>query len=260
MTKIILMSDLHCGHRAGMTPPEYQQSGEWGDVQKETWDRYNEIISRIGKADVVLVNGDLIEGKLPMTGGTELITSDRLEQGVMAEKTIRPAMKKGAKLIASYGTKIHGGAEEDMEEIPVRNLGGEIHSEPFIGVDGVVIGMRHFISGSANPYGVATPLLRDVVWNIVWAALNEQPGCDIIVRSHVHYWFEAHGSSGTSPSGKYCAIITPSLQVAKTKYGGRIKSNHVDWGLYEIETEGGEYECHVHTFPVKANKSELIVL
>lgn len=257
MKKVVVISDLHCGHRAGLTPPDYQWSGEWGEVQHELWYEYNDLISKIGQADVLLINGDTIDGPGKRAGGTEAVRMSSLEQTDMAVECIRPWLHDMTKIVASYGTPYHTSTSgEDFEKIVVDGIGGEIHSEPFIDIEGVIFGMKHFVSASSIPHGRGTALLRDMLWNIVWAAMNEQPKCDIVVRSHVHYTFE---TTQRGPHGKPMqGIITPALQAARTKFGGRYMSGVVDWGLVEYDVEDGEYQWKIHWKELKANKSEVI--
>ena len=257
MKKVIVISDLHCGHRAGLTPPDYQWSGEWGEVQRELWYEYNNLIAKIGKADVLLINGDTIDGSGSRAGGTEAIKTSSLEQTDMAIECIKPWLHDMTKVIASYGTAYHTSTSgEDFEKIVTDKIGGEIHSEPFIDIEGVVFGMKHFIGQSSIPHGRGTALLRDVLWNIIWAARQEQPQCDVVIRSHVHAFFEA---TMIGPKGKMVqGVITPALQAAQTKYGGRIMSGTVDFGLIEYDVDNGEYSWRAHIKPINANKSETI--
>lgn len=256
MKKTIVLSDQHCGHRAGLTPPDYQWKGRWGEVQKELWDEHSELAVRIGPADVILLPGDLLDGKGEASGGTEIVRMSRTEQAEMAVKCVEPWMHEDTQVVAAYGTSYHSGRSEDFEKIAVERLGGQVHSEPFIDVGGVVFGMKHFIGRSSIPHGRGTALLKDILWNEMWAIRDGQPFADVIIRGHVHHFFETTmiGAGGKLIQG----IIAPALQAAQTKYGGRIMSSTVDWGVVEYNVEGGEYQWRAHIKPLKANRSKLI--
>ncbi len=289
MKKVICLSDLQCGHVVGLTPPEYNIGGEWGNIQNELWEKYSGIAAKTGKADVLLLNGDLIEGKGEMSGGTELITSDRHIQLSMAERAIGLFVGPKTKIIASIGTGYHCGKSEDFErELIVNRLGGIADDAPFVDVNGVIFGMKHYSDRSSVPYSRGTPLGKEVMWNFLSAAIDEQPWCDIILRSHTHYYYfvgqEAPNALSTdeiigllkaadtktrdslirkvqeraNTPRQILAFATPSLQAAHTKFGKRIMSGTTNWGLLEFNVDGGEYSWTAHLARLRANKSNVI--
>jgi hypothetical protein len=84
MKRVLIMSDLHCGHRVGLTPPDWQYRpgvrSKWRKIQQACWNWYANEIEEAGPFDVVIVNGDAIDGRGERSGGTELLTTDRHEQ------------------------------------------------------------------------------------------------------------------------------------------------------------------------------------
>ena len=74
------------------------------------------------------------------------------------------------------------------------------------------------------PYSGPTAVLKDRVWNALWALRGEQPLGDVIVRSHVHTYVHVDTSD-------YEALTTPALQGMGSKYGSRRCSRTVDFGL-----------------------------
>jgi len=88
------------------------------------------------------------------------------------------------------------------------------------------------VGRSIIPHGRFTALGRERLWNVLWAEHDEYPKADIIVRSHVHYYGGCFGSN-------WEAITTPALQGPKTKFGARIATGTVDFGLvwYDIESK-----------------------
>ena len=79
MRRLVIESDYHCGHWAGLTPPDWYQSGKKGKHQKELWEFRKSVLKDIGRIDFLIVNGDCIDGKGARSGGSELSTSDRAE-------------------------------------------------------------------------------------------------------------------------------------------------------------------------------------
>ena len=243
--RLAIISDLHFGHRAGLTPPAWQyplDSGDserikFGRLQRVLWNWVMERIKAIGKIDILIVNGDAIDGKGERSGGTEQLEPDRMKQAIGAAECIRAF---GAdKIYMTYGTPYHGGVTEDFEAMTARELGAEIHSQLFLDVNGLVFDCKHKISGSIIPHGRHTAISRDALWNVLWSVQEGvQPNADVTVRSHVHYY------AANDAWGKL-NIITPALMGFGSKYGARQCSGIVNIGFVWFDiTSKEEYTWH----------------
>jgi len=248
--RVVIISDLHCGHRAGLTPPawHYRITNEeeaaafqkWAIVQKECWDWYRSTMSKLRPIDVLIVNGDCIDGTGRRSGGTELVTTDRDVQCQMACKCLQVA--KAKKVLMVRGTPYHTGEEEDMENHIARTLPADkIGDHEWYNINGVTFDVKHFIGSSTIPHGRVTALLRDQLWNRLWAMTDQQPEADIMVRSHVHYAVFAGGHF----NGRLkVAMTTPALQSHGSKYGAKKCSGLVDFGITYIDIDAkGNYSC-----------------
>jgi len=186
----------------------------------------------------LIVNGDVVDGKGPRSGGTELLTADRLEQCAMAEACIKEA--RAERIVMSYGTPYHTGQLEDWEDEVARLVNAEkIGGHDFLNVDGVVIDYKHHIGASSIPHGRFTAIARERLWNGLWAERKEYPQAHILVRSHVHYYVYA-------ATADWAAIVTPALQGYGSKYGVRRCSGTVDFGLVYIDIEKGGEAWAIH--------------
>lgn len=247
MTRIVVISDLHCGSRAGLTPPEWQYKDNesdkdrlsFGKQQRHIWNYYDRTIEALKPIDLLVVNGDAIDGKGERSGGTELLEADRIKQVEIAEKCIGMT---GAKVkIIIYGTAYHTGKEEDFEKI----LGdavcaSKVGGHEWFDVNGIVFDFKHFVSSSVIPHGRYTAIAREALWNKIWASDEMQPDADIVVRSHVHYHRYA-GEPG-------CLMMTtPALQGFGSKFGVRMCSGRVDIGMVHFDVnDQGEYKWKAH--------------
>lgn len=256
--KVVSISDLHCGHRAGLTPPEWQLPirggtegrNEWGKIQHELWNTYASIIEDVGPPiDLLLVNGDAIDGRGEASGGTELVVRNPLHQAEMAYYCLEPWEARN--VVMSYGTAYHTGKLTDYEQALAKDLQGTIESHPFIEIEGITIDMKHKVGRSSIPHGRATPLAKERLWNTQWYIHEGQPLADIVLRSHLHY-FSYYGEAD------WLAMILPPLQAAGTKYGARMCSNTIDWGLVEWDIDGGEYRWTPHLRKLAANRTNVI--
>ena len=245
MKKIAIISDLHCGHRAGLTPPKYQYQPErskYGEAQKSIYEQYLAAIERWSPVDVLIVNGDAIDGKGDRTGGSELITSDRDEQVEMAYEAI--TAWKAPTIIMTYGTGYHTGKEEDWEAVLCSELNAEIHAHVWPEIDGVIFDVKHFAPGSVVPYGRYTGPARSRVWNLLWNERELQPKARVFIRSHVH----AFTHSGDS---RHLVMTTPALQAPSTKYGARQCEGTVDCGFVVFTCDEGKYAWKLEEIDIR---------
>jgi len=255
---VVAIGDLHCGSVAGLTPPGWQVSKDRfpniSALQHEAWREYQKIAREWVEPDLLIVNGDAIDGHGKRSGGTELLTSDMDEQCDMAIKVIRSFKPK--QVIMTYGTPYHVAGESgvDFERIIARQVDAEIHSHAFIKVDGVMFDCKHKVGSSAVPHGRYTAVAKEKLWNMLWAEQDEnQPNSDIILRSHVHYY----GFCGTD---KALMMTLPALQCAHTKFGARQCSGVVNWGAVRFEINKGEYTWEAKTKRLQGEKARIVEL
>lgn len=239
------MSDTHCGHLVGLTPPGWQlsptDSDRIGDkrdkfisIQKQCWQFYSDTIRKHGPFDVVIANGDLIDGAGARSGGTEQQSADRLNQCEMAERCLREVGGK-AKIFITFGTAYHTGEAEDFETVVANSLNAtKIGSHEWIDVEGVIFDCKHHVGSSAVPHTRHTAVARDHLWNVLWAERGLQPKAHVTIRSHVHYYNFCGGPN-------WLGMTTPALQGFGTKYGSRRCSGLVDFGVVIFECNKGNY-------------------
>lgn len=255
-----MISDLHCGHRGGLTPPgqyRYNQwddenvKGKYGKLQATVWDWYAETVGAIGPVDLLVVNGDAIDGKGVSTGGSELLTADRLEQCEIAAECINIVDTKKTLLIR--GTPYHVGKEEDWEDVLGAMIRAcDVGAHEWVEADGVIIDFKHKVGSSAVPHGRATALLRSGFWGALWAERGLQPRADILIRSHVHY----HVHVGNPDR---LIMTTPCLQ-AWSKYGTTQCEGLIDLGFITIECDEGEYRWRPHLLKLDFMKAQPLKL
>lgn len=243
--KVLILSDLHSGHVTGLTPPAYQLKGHtseprWDklvEVQKQIWKWFATTLQDEGPFDHTIVNGDCIDGSGDRSGGTELITTDRLQQADIACMVLEQIPTK--KFTFTYGTPYHTGNCEDFEKIIAKHFKAKIGSHEWIKIGGLTLDIKHHLASSGVAVGHATPLVKEIVYNNLWAQRGEQPQADIIIRSHVHSYTHCEVRVGEQ---LVHAVSTPSLQGYGSKFGARKCSKPVDVGflVLDIQKEGGK--------------------
>lgn len=251
--RVVVISDLHCGSRVGLTPPEWQYDldTKYGRLQSIYWNFYAETIKSLQPIDVLVVNGDAIDGKADKDGGTGQSTVDRVVQRKMAYRCIRLCAPR--KLLMTFGTKYHvaGNGGEDWEEMILDECRdtldlewAKIGDNEDLSVNGLLMNFKHKCGSSTIPHGVFTPIAKEKLWNMLWAETGQRKQARIVVRSHVHKVALASAADG---QGVWEAFTTPALQGLGSKYGGRECSGLVDFGLTEILVDGnGNFTRRFH--------------
>lgn len=242
--RVLVVSDFHCGHEVGLTPPQWNPeyaADHSSKYRAYMWEKYESAVNALKPIDLLVGNGDLIDGRGERSGSVELITVDRRSQCSMAAACIKIA--EAPKIILTRGTDYHVGHEESWEDLVADFTGAEIGDIRNVEVNGLMFNFRHHIGGSQTPVGRGTPLAKEGVWNALWATRQGFPLAHVIVRSHVHY-FSAHAETG------WVVMTTPGLQGYGTRYGERRMSGLIDFGfVYFDVTSKEEFRWESVTFP-----------
>lgn len=240
--RIAIISDLHCGHIYGLTPPAWQQYV----FQKHFWAWFSKE-AKASKAEIVIVNGDAIEGKGARNGGIELITSDRMEQGKMAVECINQ-FKSAKKFYLTYGTPYHTGPDEHFEKPISDAVGGHIENRLSLNINGLLFDVRHHVSGSSTPYAHITPLKKEQVIALLDTRITRG---SITVRSHVHKFLSIEDNKGM-------ALTTPGLQIY-TDFGASKCNGEIDLGflIFDVKSKK-EWSCKKRLLDVQMFRSDPI--
>lgn len=255
--RIGVFSDLHCGHVAGLTAPEYWVNKKSNPglhaMQRECWSWFAAAVKRSGPFDAAFWMGDMIDGKNTKEGGCGLFVADRKIQSDIAIAAVNHVNAPKNHFV--YGTPYHVGAEERWEEVIASACCSPIHTHGWVDVNGVVFDLKHKIGASSVPHGRFTAAAREQLWNALWAEGERQPKADILLRGHVHY----HSACGQT--GRWWAMTCPALQAAATHYGATQCSGLVDYGflIFDI-TERGDYSWRIERADLQTEKATAVKL
>ena len=257
--RTVFLSDLHCGHIAGLTPPQWQLNleneiySEYARLQRQVWDfleiSVNELLEE-RPIDRLIINGDAIDGDGAKCKGTEQITSDMYEQVLMAEECIR--LFKCDNIAMTYGSNYHQARGTDFERILADNLGAIIGNDLKLKINNSIVQVKHHVGNSSVPYSKATQVAKAKMNDILDSLKNGLEIADLVVRSHVHkyVYFE------NTQLGK--AFVTPCFQV-KSNFGKRYFDGTLDIGFVVVDF----YDSgHIDVTPIIADvdivKEEII--
>lgn len=209
--RILILSDLHCGSVYGLSVPEFRLSDgsvhHPNPMQEWLWEKWCLVADRIGRVDVAVINGDVIDGSQRAQRGTELSAVMLEDQAEMAVHAIRKMLGRSGRrvqIFGVHGTEYHdqyGGAYAErvysrLGAIPYNGLGPGRwgHDVLNLNIHSRTINITHTIRST-------TTLIHD---------LRVVQGPDVIVRSHLHKFMcvEVRGKMG---------LITPCWQL-QTKF------------------------------------------
>ena len=228
----MLLGDLHCGAKSGLTPPEYwvnPYDKRWRSIQEESWNFYSDTMNKIGYVDAVVVNGDSIDGKGTKSGGTELITTDLFEQVKIATRCLEEIDSNN--YYFTYGTNYHiSNNGDDFEVCLADNFNAVIKNHLWLDINGCVFDIKHKIGGSSVLSSRVSNLIKEFQWNREWVNINGAPKSDVFIRSHVHYHMSVKDPNS------FLGMTLPALQSPNTKFGARECMGTVHFGcvLFEI--------------------------
>jgi len=203
--------------------------------------------ARIGPVDIAVHNGDLTDGE-GKKGTIGLLTSDTAEQARMAVEAC--AVIQARHRYVTYGTGFHVVSTWSHEQAVAEAMDAEIFETLRLEVHGVRFNFRHVVGRSDVPYGQGTQLYKEAVREQLQAVMEERDAADVMVRSHVHYFFEARSS-------RKRAITSPCLQLCNPDGDGNVwarglRTMYYDVGLLLIEVDNtGEVFPRERIFPLK---------
>ena len=160
----------------------------------------------------------------------------------------------------SHNTPYHVGSQEDWEdELADKVSAIKVGDHEFYDINGVTFDVKHHIGSSSIPHGRHTAIARDAMWNAIWAEYEMQPKGEILLRSHVHYYSRTGGVD-------WEAFTLPALQGMGSKYGAKICSGLIHWGLIWFDVynkprkTGKKWEMDTHIVKIKSQKATVTKL
>jgi len=238
--RVLFTSDKHCGHRVGLTPPEFF-SGMLGKkfqlIQDECWRLYSERVESLKPIDIHCDVGDVVDGTGSRSAATELITTDINRQLMIAKPSYTLTEAPVTRQVR--GTPYHASPDgQDAEDRLTEKLPDtttHVSDHDWFDVNGTTFDVKHHIGNSEQYKG--TPLTKQHYANLLWNDYSDsQPRADVFIRGHIHHYFFCGDPT-------FLAMSLPALQAAATKFGARRCSFPVHWGLVHFDCyDDGSYK------------------
>jgi len=254
MKKILFMSDLHCGSVVGLTPDEinYRFPGRYQEYRATMWHEYLRMLDRVGRVDYLVVVGDSVDGTARRSRFGELLLYDPDEQCECAVKCIERV--SCSEIYMVNGTSYHVEYNQmPLEKRVALSLGAKIDDILHFKVYDTLFRVRHFVPGSTVPYGRATPLFKEKVWNILKSARGMEDKADVHIFGHRHSFEYIGDADGV-------AISLPCLQGMGSQYGKQKCTGTIDFGMLDFTVTEESYTWQAHTVVLTAKEDETFVL
>lgn len=233
--KVLILSDLHCGNMLGLTPPQYYN--EFREVQETGWKFFTEEMKKLGPVDLLLLNGDLVDGPGKKDSLCH-ITTNVATQRKIAIECLRQV--KAAKSIFIRGTGFHVTTDLEIEDDIAAYFGSEIYDERKINVNGCILHCRHTSGKGGTSYGSATSLQRSAVVKLMDDAATCSEQADIYIRSHIH-------EAMCIERSVFTALTTPALKFKGESFGRKC-TGFLDYGFTWLEIRGKkDFDVHMVT-------------
>lgn len=244
--RIGVVSDLHCGSIFGMLPPNFVTSDGAPKLQNagqtHLWNCWNAAIDWLKKSrvDLIVVNGDVIDGPQPAQRGTELSLPLIFDQREAAIQCLQP-LSVLAPLYFTQGTEYHdckaGASVEEVAKalnaVQYHGIGSGKYSKEILDleVDGVILNFAHHV-GIAGGFYRATAVDREAIWSALAGKDGKVPKADACLRAHCHFFVHVEHAS------KHVAI-SPCWQL-QTRFMRRNSAYRMipDIGALIVEVNG----------------------
>jgi len=260
--RVLVISDLHCGSRVGLTPSDYDQPVlfehdlKWGLQREEQWNWFSNKVKYLRDDhcfDLLIVVGDCVDGPSNRANGRDVIWPQPEAQVQMATRVIEYIRAK--EVVMVDGTTYH---VANAERAVANNVNARLEGHAFPIINGVQFDVKHKIGSSSVPHGRHTPLSKAIIWNQLHSEIAEdQPNADIILRGHVHYHI---GVSCVAKRRIVHAWTCPALQGLGSEYGDRECEGTVDYGLMHFDiNDDGSWSQQTHLLFAESHKAQSTV-
>lgn len=204
---LVVISDLHCGCRLGLCPPDPVKLDDAAayvatPLQRDVWGRWEEFWrdwvpkATRGEPFAVVVNGDALDGK--HHNAVTQISQNLTDQARLAKQVLRPVVEAaGGRYYHLRGTEAHVGPSGQEEERLAEELGAvpdaegrharwELWIRLRNGEHNGLVHITHHIGTAGSLAYETTAIHKELEQAFVEAARWDNEIPDVVLRSHRH--------------------------------------------------------------------------
>jgi len=212
LKRLVVISDLHVGSKFGIMPASFELSDGTtvtpNATQKDLFNLYRIAVSKWGRPDVLVVNGDAIDG---VKSPTEQWSGNVMDQVLAARDLIE--MWGARRIYLVSGTAFHSSSINLKYEEILANLVGSdrLYDQLSLDIEGHLLHFAHHISVSSTIYRT-TAIARELA--LLLYNLKSLEDYEWTIRSHAHYFVHVEYKT-------HHGVVTPCWQ-AQTPYMSKI--------------------------------------
>lgn len=184
------IGDLHCGSHWGLWPTDDLPGGKKGNQYKGVRylnNCYHTMIEEWPQLDLLVLMGDLIDGKQRKSSGTGVFSTNLHTQTEGAIKILEPLVAKSTKVIRVHGTPYHEDFDNCLAELDAR-LGVKLADQVInLKLGQNILNVAHHPIGGPTLYA-GTSTDKENLWSTIAAAERKVANARWIVRAHKHDW------------------------------------------------------------------------
>jgi len=233
---IVVISDLHCGCRLGLMPPQPRRVDDGGhykpsEFQRKVWRWWREFwrwveVTTHGEPYDLVLNGDAMDGT--HHNSVTQVSHNLSDQMRIAKAVLQPRVACARNYYHIRGTEAHSGKSAQKEEELAESLGAVPNGYEqyarwelwkLLGVrNEILIHFAHHIGTTGSQAYESTAVLKELVDAYVEAGRWKKRPPDCIVRSHRHRSIQVQVPTANALG---VSVVTPGWQ-GKTPFVWRI--------------------------------------
>jgi hypothetical protein len=234
--RVLVIGDTHIGSDVALSPEEIElDSGNVisaNEIQLAILNDYREMIDDVGVVDLLILNGDLVDGTNYYGEGAGCLTTSMDTQAEIAAQLLSEI--KFRKVVGCRGTTYHGKKNPNLDKKVIEALGGVCMDEVSINIEKTRIYANHRTPVRMSQWD-SRP--QSIAKDILLAELNEMDfgHYDIICKSHAHYYIGL--DQGTSV-GFVCPCWKGRDEFAKGSVNPFAFNPSIGYVMFDINYDG----------------------
>lgn len=234
--RVLVIGDTHVGSDVALAPEELRLESNnrilANEIQLAILQEFYDMVDDVGTVDLLILNGDLVEGTNYYGEGAGCLTTNMNKQVETAIDLLSEI--KFRKVVGCRGTAYHGKKNPNMDGQVIAGLGGTCMDEVSIQVGKTRIYANHrtpvrMTQWESRPQSIAKDLLLN--------ELNQMDfgHYDIVCKAHVHYYIALdYGKS----IGFICPCWKGRDEFAKGATNPFAFNPSIGYIMFDIENDG----------------------
>jgi hypothetical protein len=230
-----VIGDVHAGSDSAVSPAEIElDSGNVisaNEVQLALLHEFEKMCDTVGKVDLLILNGDLVDGQNYIGKGKGILTSDMARQVDTAVEVISNINFR--KVVGCSGTPYHVERNPNLDKMVIEKLGGVCLDEVSITVEETRIYANHRTSIRMNGNRA-----QSITTDMIMSELNAESfgkKVDVIFKSHAHYYMCVDNSRTL---GFVCPCWKGRDEYARSATSPFSFLPHIGYIVLDVESDG----------------------